>query len=139
MPAGISAAAGRGGAGEDKWKVAIIGECSYCFDELEHGAERELGCGSRERCERADPCCTSIGSGNWGSAIAKVVGQNAEKSELFASQVNMWMYEEEVSSAWSVSELLADPLTTVRGRSVRRTKAYRTFQRKERERQILAW
>ncbi|ORY36422.1 glycerol-3-phosphate dehydrogenase, partial [Leucosporidium creatinivorum] len=37
-----------------------------------------------------------IGSGNWGSAIAKIVGQNAEQQpELFDPSVTMWMYQEE--------------------------------------------
>ncbi|KAI9285655.1 glycerol-3-phosphate dehydrogenase [NAD+] [Umbelopsis sp. AD052] len=38
-----------------------------------------------------------IGSGNWGSAIAKIVGENAQKhSELFDRQVRMWVFEEQV-------------------------------------------
>jgi len=35
-----------------------------------------------------------IGSGNWGSAIAKLVGRNARKSELFDNFVYMWVFEE---------------------------------------------
>ena len=36
-----------------------------------------------------------VGSGNWGSAIAKIVGANANIHEkLFAKQVNMWVFEE---------------------------------------------
>jgi glycerol-3-phosphate dehydrogenase (NAD+) len=39
-----------------------------------------------------------IGSGNWGTTIAKVVAENtAEHPELFESEVQMWMFEEEVS------------------------------------------
>ncbi|KAG2187126.1 hypothetical protein INT44_004796 [Umbelopsis vinacea] len=38
-----------------------------------------------------------IGSGNWGSAIAKIVGENAQKhSDLFDRQVRMWVFEEQV-------------------------------------------
>ncbi|XP_075997204.1 glycerol-3-phosphate dehydrogenase [NAD(+)], cytoplasmic-like [Genypterus blacodes] len=37
-----------------------------------------------------------IGSGNWGSAIAKIVGANAAKYEQFDTTVNMWVFEEMV-------------------------------------------
>lgn len=40
---------------------------------------------------------TIIGSGNWGSAIAKIVGSNTSRhSDLFDKQVRMWVFEEEV-------------------------------------------
>ena len=36
-------------------------------------------------------------SGNWGSAIARVVGQNCQRlSDLFETRVNMWVFEERV-------------------------------------------
>ena len=35
-----------------------------------------------------------IGSGNWGSAIARVIALNAETSAGFESRVRMWVYEE---------------------------------------------
>ncbi|XP_052803874.1 glycerol-3-phosphate dehydrogenase [NAD(+)], cytoplasmic-like [Mya arenaria] len=36
-----------------------------------------------------------VGSGNWGSAIAKIIGENVtQHSEMFESRVNMYMYEE---------------------------------------------
>ncbi|KAK9243052.1 NAD-dependent glycerol-3-phosphate dehydrogenase N-terminus-domain-containing protein [Lipomyces tetrasporus] len=36
-----------------------------------------------------------IGSGNWGSAIAKIVAENtAENSEIFDTDVRMWVFEE---------------------------------------------
>ncbi|KAG5275191.1 hypothetical protein AALO_G00144590 [Alosa alosa] len=38
-----------------------------------------------------------IGSGNWGSAIAKIVGANAEKHSTFDTTVNMWVFEEMVN------------------------------------------
>ncbi|KAG7472931.1 hypothetical protein MATL_G00114190 [Megalops atlanticus] len=38
-----------------------------------------------------------IGSGNWGSAIAKIVGSNAVQSCRFDSSVNMWVFEETVN------------------------------------------
>jgi len=39
---------------------------------------------------------TIIGSGNWGSAIAKVVGRNVLDRDEFETEVRMWVYEEEV-------------------------------------------
>ncbi|XP_009881480.1 PREDICTED: glycerol-3-phosphate dehydrogenase [NAD(+)], cytoplasmic isoform X2 [Charadrius vociferus] len=37
-----------------------------------------------------------VGSGNWGSAIAKIAGSNAAQLSTFENQVNMWVLEEEV-------------------------------------------
>jgi len=37
-----------------------------------------------------------IGSGNWGSAIATLVGPNCERLPFCEDHVNMWVYEEEV-------------------------------------------
>jgi len=38
-----------------------------------------------------------IGSGNWGSAIAKIVGQNtAAHPDLFVKETPMWVFEEEI-------------------------------------------
>ncbi|KAI9663564.1 MAG: glycerol-3-phosphate dehydrogenase [Alyxoria varia] len=40
---------------------------------------------------------TVVGSGNWGSAIAKIVAENAAAHpELFEREVQMWVYEEDV-------------------------------------------
>ncbi|XP_067250438.1 glycerol-3-phosphate dehydrogenase 1a isoform X2 [Chanodichthys erythropterus] len=38
-----------------------------------------------------------VGSGNWGSAIAKIVGTNARNNPKFDSTVNMWVFEETVN------------------------------------------
>ncbi|XP_074082043.1 glycerol-3-phosphate dehydrogenase [NAD(+)], cytoplasmic [Macrotis lagotis] len=38
-----------------------------------------------------------VGSGNWGSAIAKIVGSNVAQLAQFDSQVTMWVFEEEIS------------------------------------------
>ncbi|KAJ3003189.1 Glycerol-3-phosphate dehydrogenase [Thoreauomyces humboldtii] len=38
-----------------------------------------------------------IGSGNWGSAIAKIVGKNVVKFDNYDSEVRMWVYEEIVN------------------------------------------
>ncbi|XP_051497438.1 glycerol-3-phosphate dehydrogenase [NAD(+)], cytoplasmic isoform X2 [Apus apus] len=37
-----------------------------------------------------------VGSGNWGSAIAKIAGSNAARLSGFESQVRMWVLQEEV-------------------------------------------
>jgi len=37
-----------------------------------------------------------VGSGNWGSAIATLVGKNCERLEHFETDVNMWVFEEMV-------------------------------------------
>ena len=39
-----------------------------------------------------------IGSGNWGSAIATIVGRNCEKLPFYQTQVNMWVFEEMVQT-----------------------------------------
>uniref|UniRef100_A0A8B9G210 Glycerol-3-phosphate dehydrogenase [NAD(+)] n=2 Tax=Amazona TaxID=12929 RepID=A0A8B9G210_9PSIT len=38
-----------------------------------------------------------VGSGNWGSAVAKIVGNNVKKLQKFASTVKMWVFEENVN------------------------------------------
>ena len=39
-----------------------------------------------------------VGSGNWGSAIAKLVGFNAERlPDKFQRDVSMWVFQEEVN------------------------------------------
>ncbi|KAG7663905.1 uncharacterized protein J8A68_002593 [[Candida] subhashii] len=39
-----------------------------------------------------------VGSGNWGTAVAKLVAENtAEKPQLFESEVKMWVYEEQIN------------------------------------------
>lgn len=49
---------------------------------------------------------TIIGSGNWGSAIAKIVGNNAAKhSHLFEEKVKMWVFEEDVNGE-KLSEII---------------------------------
>jgi len=39
---------------------------------------------------------TIVGSGNWGSAIAKIVGRNVVGSSEFEEEVRMWVFEEQV-------------------------------------------
>ncbi|KAL2757341.1 hypothetical protein ACRALDRAFT_1060741 [Sodiomyces alcalophilus JCM 7366] len=41
---------------------------------------------------------TVIGSGNWGSTISKIIAENTkEHSDIFEEEVQMWVYEEEVT------------------------------------------
>ncbi|KUF92971.1 hypothetical protein AM588_10008292 [Phytophthora nicotianae] len=38
-----------------------------------------------------------VGSGNWGSAIARIIGENTKKlPETFERDINMWVFEEQV-------------------------------------------
>ena len=49
---------------------------------------------------------TIIGSGNWGSAIAKIVGNNTKKlSTKFEEKVQMWVYEEKIEGK-NLSEII---------------------------------
>jgi len=48
---------------------------------------------------------TIIGSGNWGSAIATVIGPNAEQHDLFEDEVRMWVFEEQVDGR-NLSEII---------------------------------
>lgn len=50
-----------------------------------------------------------IGSGNWGSAIAKIAGQNAARQpDLFeASRIPMWVFEEDVNGR-KLTEIIND-------------------------------
>lgn len=38
-----------------------------------------------------------VGSGNWGSAVAKIIGNNVKQLKKFASTVKMWVFEETVN------------------------------------------
>ncbi|KAF9356175.1 glycerol-3-phosphate dehydrogenase [Mortierella sp. AD094] len=38
-----------------------------------------------------------IGSGNWGSAVAKIIGSNVNNFTHFNKEVKMWVYEEQVN------------------------------------------
>ncbi|CAH0558679.1 unnamed protein product [Brassicogethes aeneus] len=47
-------------------------------------------------CEQPKQVCI-VGSGNWGSAIAKIVGYNAQKLAHFDEKVTMYVYEEMIN------------------------------------------
>jgi hypothetical protein len=53
-----------------------------------------------------------IGSGNWGSAIARIVGNNCERLPYFENQVNMWVFEELVHLEDGTQEKLTDVINT---------------------------
>jgi glycerol-3-phosphate dehydrogenase (NAD+) len=38
-----------------------------------------------------------LGSGNWGSAIATIIGRNVLKDSRFEKQVRMWVHEESIN------------------------------------------
>lgn len=38
-----------------------------------------------------------VGSGNWGSAVAKIIGSNVKNLQKFSSTVKMWVFEETVN------------------------------------------
>jgi glycerol-3-phosphate dehydrogenase (NAD+) len=61
--------------------------------------------------EQLDRVCI-IGSGNWGSAIATLIGRNCERLPNFESQVNMWVYEEMVTLEDGSSRKLTDVINT---------------------------
>eukprot|EP00960_Hanusia_phi_P042768 755698-Hanusia_phi.AAC.5 len=60
------------------------------------------GGGDRPAVERV---CV-VGSGNWGSTVARIIGQNTEKlGKPFDVKVKMWVYEEEVEGR-KLSEII---------------------------------
>eukprot|EP00118_Oscarella_pearsei_P003409 m.14178 g.14178 ORF g.14178 m.14178 type:complete len:105 (+) comp25601_c0_seq2:65-379(+) len=46
-----------------------------------------------------------IGSGNWGTAIARIIGENVKKSDQFEDRVPMWVFEEMVDGR-KLSEII---------------------------------
>jgi len=61
-------------------------------DTAEHGPSQDS---NPQTSGDIDKVCI-IGSGNWGSAIATLVGRNCERLPFCENDVNMWVYEEEV-------------------------------------------
>ncbi|XP_041896500.1 glycerol-3-phosphate dehydrogenase 1-like protein [Corvus kubaryi] len=73
--------------------------------------------GGRHRARRAEPrgrdtarrmpplrVCI-VGSGNWGSAIARIIGQNVQNSNRFDPTVKMWVFEEIINGR-KLSEII---------------------------------
>ncbi|KAH9281035.1 Glycerol-3-phosphate dehydrogenase [NAD(+)], cytoplasmic [Echinococcus granulosus] len=50
-------------------------------------------------------CVSIVGSGNWGSTIAKIVGRNVLQMESFEDQVRMWVFEE-IINGQKLTELI---------------------------------
>lgn len=61
--------------------------------------------------EQLDKVCI-IGSGNWGSAIARIVGQNCDRLPYYETPVNMWVYEEMVDDGKGNQVKLTDYINT---------------------------
>ena len=53
-----------------------------------------------------------VGSGNWGSAISIVVGNNCKRLPFCQSKVNMWVYDEDVMLEDGKSEKLSQIINT---------------------------
>jgi glycerol-3-phosphate dehydrogenase (NAD+) len=64
-----------------------------------------------ESAEQLDRVCI-IGSGNWGSAIATLVGKNCERLPFYHTQVNMWVYEEMVTLDDGSEQKLTEVINT---------------------------
>jgi glycerol-3-phosphate dehydrogenase (NAD+) len=61
--------------------------------------------------EQLDKVCI-IGSGNWGSAISTLVGENCERLNFYESQVNMWVFEETVELEDGSQDKLTNVINT---------------------------
>jgi hypothetical protein len=61
--------------------------------------------------DQLDRVCI-IGSGNWGSAIAKMVGANCERYDHFEDSVNMWVFDETVTLEDGSQQLLTEVINT---------------------------
>lgn len=54
-----------------------------------------------------------IGSGSWGSALAKIAAENAwKRKDEFHSEVRMWVREKHVSSPYTPQQDAPEPLLT---------------------------
>ena len=53
-----------------------------------------------------------IGSGNWGSAIATIVGKNCARLSSYETRVNMWVFEELIETEQGTTEKLTDIINT---------------------------
>ena len=64
-------------------------------DEINNKVQSEQLESITSKMEKEQVCI--IGSGNWGSAIATVVGRNANRLAFCNNEVRMWVFEEEVT------------------------------------------
>ena len=63
-----------------------------------------------------------VGSGNWGSAIARIIGRNAASKDMFDTQINMWVYEEQVDGK-NLTEIINETHVNVKYLPVRASPA----------------
>lgn len=61
--------------------------------------------------DQVDRVCI-IGSGNWGSAIATLVGPNCARLPFYEDRVNMWVFEETVQLEDGSAHNLTDVINT---------------------------
>ena len=87
---------------QEKWKVAIVGQSvtrhsvRLVRKASSHPFDQPLKFCPDDSDTRYN-ALPLAGSGNWGSAIAHLVGKNVkERSDRFETEVDMWCFEEEV-------------------------------------------
>ena len=80
------------------------------IDDLRDRAGSSLETTNPQSSRDIDKVCI-IGSGNWGSAIATIVGRNCERLRFCVKDVNMWVYEEQVEVEGKMM-LLTDVINT---------------------------
>jgi hypothetical protein len=61
--------------------------------------------------DQLDKVCI-IGSGNWGSAIATLVGANCARLDHYEDQVNMWVFEETIERKDGSTALLTEVINS---------------------------
>ncbi|GAX25096.1 glycerol-3-phosphate dehydrogenase (NAD+) [Fistulifera solaris] len=61
--------------------------------------------------EQLEKVCI-IGSGNWGSAIANIVGRNCQRLPYYEDDVNMWVFEEIIEDQLGNKVKLTDYINT---------------------------
>merc|ERR1711892_153081 len=72
--------------------------------------QRQFSQSSLLRSQMAPKKVCIVGSGNWGSAIARLVGFNAERlPDRFQKNVSMWVFEEEVNGRKLTKNIIAVP------------------------------
>ncbi|KAL6818358.1 NAD-dependent glycerol-3-phosphate dehydrogenase N-terminus domain-containing protein [Trichoderma sp. SZMC 28013] len=79
-----------------RYSVAYKCSCSYTYSTLNNlnKTDKMAFLGGPEKKHKV----TIVGSGNWGSTIAKIIAENTRvNKDLFEEEVQMWVYEEDVS------------------------------------------
>jgi len=78
--------------------LTTIATTSYKCPTFYSCQQRQFSRSSLLRSQMAPKKVCIVGSGNWGSAIARLVGFNAERlPDRFQKNVSMWVFEEEVN------------------------------------------